>query len=208
MSGWREPVGPEKKSVYLRRRLLVLGGLVAVIVFIVLVIVKPGSSGGAAAPPDVKLPAEIVSADKAQDKSVKTGELPPCAAGELVVTPLTDRDSYSDGELPQLSLRVENTGAAACEAQLGTGGMLFTLTSGSDVVWRSTDCQVRPDMRAVILEPKKPLETEAIAWDRTRSSTETCDVDRDPVGADGSTYHLQVSAAGVPGTGTASFLLY
>lgn len=208
MSGWKEPLGPEKKSVYLRRRLLVLAGFLALVGFIVLVIVKPGSSGGAATAPEVTLPAEIVAADKVQDKSVEPGALAPCPAGELVVTPITDRESYAGGELPLLSLRVENMGAAACEAQLGTSTMTFTITSGSDQVWKSTDCQVSPDTRAVILEPGKPLETEPLTWDRTRSSVETCEIERDPVFAEGSTYHLQVSAAGVQGTSTAPFLLY
>ncbi len=208
MSGWREPVGPEKKAVYIRRRLIVLGGLLALIIFVVLVIWKPGSSGGAASAPEVDLPKEIVAADKQQNPQIKAGELPACAAGSLVVTPIVDRESYAAEELPQLSLRVENTGDEKCEAQLGTSGMSFTVTSGSDEVWRSTDCQVNPDSRAVILEPKKPLETEAIVWDRTRSSPETCEIARDQVDADGATYHLRVSAAGVQSSGTSSFLLY
>lgn len=208
MNTLRDPVGPESKGVYVRRRLLVLGGLLAIIVFVALVIWKPGSSGGAASAPDVKVPDEIVAADKAQNPNQKVGEIQPCPAGQIAVTPLVDRESYAEGELPMLSLRVENTGADACEAQLGTSGMSFMITSGSDQVWRSTDCQVSPDTRAVILEPKKPLETEPIQWDRTRSSPETCDVPRDPVVAEGATYHLQVEAAGVPGDGTAPFLLY
>ena len=208
MNTLRDPVGPESKGVYLRRRLLVLGGLLAIIVFVVLVIVKPGSSGGAASAPEVKVPDEIVAADKVQNDTPKAGETEPCPAGELAVTPLIDRDSYAAGELPMLSLRVENTGAKKCEAQLGTAGMSFTITSGSDQVWRSTDCQINADTRAVILEPGKPLETEPLQWDRTRSSPETCDTARDPVTADGATYPLQVAAAGVPGTGTAPYLLY
>ncbi len=208
MATWKDPVGPEKKSVYVRRRLLVLGGLLAIIVFVVLVIVKPGADGGAASAPDVKLPDEIVAADKQQNATVKPGDVPACPAGELVVTPIADRESYAAGELPQLSLRVENIGAASCEAQLGTAGMSFKVTSGSDEVWRSTDCQINADTRAVILEPGTPLQTEPIVWDRTRSSPETCDIGRDPVDADGATYHLQVAAAGVPGNGTSPFLLY
>lgn len=208
MNTLRDPVGPESKGVYLRRRLLVLGGLLAIVAFVVLVIVKPGSSGGAASAPEVKLPDEIVAADKVQNDVPKAGEVVPCPSGEISVTPVVDRDSYASGELPLLSLRVENTGASKCEAQLGTAGMRFIITSGSDEVWRSSDCQVNADARAVILEPGKPLETEPIQWDRTRSSPETCEIARDPVTADGATYHLQVVAAGVPGTGTAPFLLY
>lgn len=207
MGTLRQPVGRESKAVYMRRRLLVLAGIVALIVFIVLVIVKPGASGGAATAPDVKVPDEIVAAEKTQGKA-QTGEVPTCAAGEIEVTPLTDRESYAAGETPQLSLRVENVGTAACQAQLGTGLMSFKITSGSDEVWRSTDCQVSPDQRAVILEPGTPLDTEPIVWDRTRSSPETCDVSRDPVVSDGATYHLQAAAAGVASTETARFLLY
>lgn len=208
MSHWKEPVGKEAKSVYFRRRLLVLGGLIALIAFVALVIFKPGASGGAASAPEVQVPKEIVAADKKQDKTVKAGEVRACPAGELVVTPITDLDNYAPGEEPKLSLRVENKGDSECEAQLGTSNMNFRVSSGSDEVWRSTDCQINADNRAVLLEPGKPLETEPITWDRTRSSKDTCEISRDPVTAEGATYHLQVSAAGVPGTGTAAFLLY
>lgn len=204
MSTLREPVGPERKAVYVRRRLAVLFGLLALVVAILLIVLKPGSSGGAASAPEVELPSEVV----VEDTSQPAAEVVLCPAGELVVTPVTDRESYAAGELPQLSLRIENLGEIACQAELGTAGMFFRITSGSDEVWRSTDCQVNPDRRSVILEPAKPLETEAIAWDRTRSSTETCDVSRDPVTAEGATYHLHVSAAGVPSNSTAPFLLY
>jgi hypothetical protein len=103
---------------------------------------------------------------------------------------------------------VENKGEAACQAQLGTAVMAFVITSGSDEVWRSSDCQVNGDSRAVVLEPATPLETEAIEWDRTRSGTETCEIARDPVTAEGATYHLHVAVGSVSGTGTAPFLLY
>ncbi len=207
MGTLKDPVGPRSKSVYVRRRLLVLAGLLAIVAFVVLVIVKPGSNGGAATAPEVELPGEIVAAEKTQD-AAKGGEIPKCPAGELAVTPITDKESYAVDELPLLSLRVENTGEKACQAQLGTAGMRFTITSGSDEVWRSTDCQENGDTRNVVLEPGKPLETEAIPWDRTRSGLETCDIDRDPVTADGATYHLHVAVGEIEGNGTAPFLLY
>lgn len=207
MSTWKEPVGPKDKNVYLRRRILVLLGILAVAAAVVLIIVKPGSSGGAAGGREVEVPEDLVTADKA-DSAEKSAEVPACGAGQLVVTPIADRDSYAAGELPQLSLSVENTGEKPCAADLGTAGMVFDVTSGSDRVWSSTDCQENADHRSVILEPTKPLTTEPLAWDRTRSSTETCDISRDEVAAGGASYHLQVSAAGVAGKGTVQFLLY
>lgn len=206
MGGWKDPVGEKDKSVYVRRRILVLLGLLAVIAAVVLIIVRPGSSESAATSRDVAVPKDLVAADKADSKA-QDAEVAPCGDGQLLVTPITDRTSYAPGELPQLSLSVENTRDEKCTADLGTAGMTFTVTSGSDQVWRSTDCQTKPDHRAVILEPGKPLTTEAIAWDRTRSGTETCDIGRDQVAAGGASYHLSVAVAGVEGKGTVQFLL-
>lgn len=207
MGTLKDPVGPELKSVYVRRRLLVLAGFLTIIVAVVLIIVKPGSSGGAAKAPEVVLPDEILSGEQAKPEQA-ADEMPACAAGQLQVTPLVNQDSYAPGELPQLSMRIENISEQACHADLGTATMSFRVTSGTDEVWRSEDCQEKADTRRVILEPTSPLETEPLTWDRTRSSTETCGITRDEVGAGGATYHLHVSAAGVSSQGTASFLLY
>ena len=211
MAGWREPVGPKDKSVYVRRRLLVLLGLLAVIAAVVLIILKPGSSGGAASSREVQVPEDLVAAeqaDAAKDSAKDSAEVPECGAGQLAVTPVTDRESYAAGELPQLALSVENTADAPCAADLGTAGLTFEITSGSDQVWRSADCQTDADHRPVILEPGTPLTTEDLPWDRTRSDPETCGIEREAVAAGGASYHLHVSAAGVPGKGTAQFLLY
>lgn len=208
MSTLRDPVGPEDKKVYVRRRLLVLAGLIALIVAVVLVIVKPGSSGGAAGAAEVTVPEDLVVAEQQEAETADPEAIPACADTQLQVTPVTDRDSYAAGELPQLSLQIENVGESDCQADLGTAGMSLQVTSGVDQVWRSTDCQQNPDHRAVIVQPGKPLMTEAIAWDRTRSSPDSCEISRDPVGAGGATYHLRVAVGGVEGEGTAPFLLY
>lgn len=207
MSTWRDPVGPEAKNVYLRRRIFVLVVLLAVVAAVVLIVVKPGSSGGAATNPKVEVPGEVTAAEQEADDE-KSGEPSECRAKDLAVEAITDRESYAAGEKPKLSLSVTNVGKKTCTADLGTAAMVFAITSGSDQVWLSTDCQEKPDHRVVLLEPDKRLATEAIEWDRTRSSTETCDVPRDPVTADGASYHLRVSAAGVESDETAQFLLY
>ena len=210
MSTLRDPVGPKDRKVYIRRRLFVLLGLIAVIAVIVLVIVKPGSGDGPKDVAQVEVPEGIdtTPSEGAGDAADETDGPAACRAGQLKITPVTDRGDYPAGELPALSLSAENTGEEACTADLGTAGMEFAISSGDDEVWRSTDCQTGAESLAVILEPGKPLETEPITWDRTRSSTETCDITRDPVGAGGASYHLRVSAAGAQGTGTAQFLLY
>ncbi|MGK0714987.1 hypothetical protein [Leucobacter sp. W1153] len=208
MSTLREPVGPKDKTVYMRRRILVLAALLAVIAAVVLVIVKPGSSGGATGARQVEVPEDLVTVEQEETAAADPAAIAPCADSQLRVTPVTDRSSYASGELPGLSLSVENIGEADCQADLGTAAMRFEITSGADQVWRSTDCQENADHRAVIVQPGKPLSTETLVWDRTRSSPESCEITRDPVGAGGATYHLRVAVGGVNGEGTAPFLLY
>ncbi|MEJ6489085.1 hypothetical protein PQI23_05040 [Leucobacter sp. USCH14] len=214
MSTLKDPVGPKDRKVYVRRRLFVLLGLLAVIAVVVLIIVRPGSSGGVASAGQVEVPEDLVeSPSPASDEAEggaggEEGEVAACAAGQLTVTPATDKGDYAAGELPQLSLSVENTGEEPCSADLGSANLQFVIASGDDEVWRSADCQENAEHLAVILEPGTPLETEAIAWDRTRSSPETCDISRDAVSAGGASYHLRTTAGGVQGTGTAQFLLY
>jgi hypothetical protein len=203
----REPVGPQDRKVYLRRRLVALACLVAVIAVVVLVLVKPGASGGAKEAAQVEVPNDIAGSSAAAAKKKAAGEEPACAAGQLKVLPITNKTGYAAGQLPELALSVENVGNDACTADLGSAGMKFEVMSGDDQVWRSTDCQKNPESLAVILDPGEPLESKAIVWDRTRSSPETCDISRDPVLADGASYHLNVTAAGVNGAQTVQFLL-
>jgi len=208
MSTLRDPVGPKDRKVYIRRRIIVLLGLLAIVAVIVLIIVKPGGAGGARDAQQVEVPSDLPSSATEDDESSDPEQPPACAAGDLAVAAVTDKGDYAEGETPKLSLTVENTGGEACSADLGSAGMEFTVTSGEDQVWRSVDCQKNAESLAVILEPGKPLESEPITWDRTRSSTETCDITRDPVVAGGASYHLAVKAGGVDGRETAQFLLY
>lgn len=207
MSTFRDPVGPKPAKVYLRRRLVVLAVLLAVITVVVLVIVKPGSGAGAPDANKVSLPTDL-AAQSAPSPNLKEGDVAACQPGQLQVTPGTDQTDYAEGEQPQLFLSVVNAGTDPCSADLGTANMEFTVSSGDDQVWRSVDCQVEPEALAVILDPDQAVQTEPIAWDRTRSSAESCDITREAVAAGGASYHLRATVAGVQGSGTAQFLLY
>lgn len=200
----RNPVGPKSKGVYIRRRIAVLAVLLAVIAAVVLVIVRPGSADGARNAAEIEVPSDT----SPQATQNSDDELAACAEGQLAVTALVSQESYAEGEYPQLALSVENTGDAPCTANLGTSGIEFVITSGDDEVWRSADCQADSEDLAAILDPGEPEQTEWLEWDRTRSSTDTCDAMRDPVAAGGATYHLRASVAGVQSAETASFLLY
>ena len=168
MSTFRNPVGPQAPAVYWRRRLLVALGLIAVIVVVVLIIVRPGSgapTGGASG--GTPTPTTTVSTDP--------DDVAACDPAKVSVEAVTDAVAYDPGVNPQLQLVLKSTATAPCTIEAGSDVQVFTITSGEEVIWKSTDCQVEPQEQVQLLNPGVPVSSASLAWDRTRSSPDTCD---------------------------------
>lgn len=228
MTSNRPTSGRLPASVYRRRRLMVLLGLVAVIVAIVLVIVRPGASQGdevsqtAPPTPSATVPASDdpvadAPATDAPDADPIASEPPaepaadgaPCAERQIIVEAITDKQVYAAGEQPNLSVTITNTGPNTCVLNVGTAAQVFTVTSGTETYWKSTDCQVDAVDAQVSLEPNTPVSSSApIVWDRTRSNADTCGGERTPAPAAGASYHLAVAVSGFESDATKQFLLY
>ncbi len=201
MSTFRNPVGPQPPRVYWRRRLLLLLGAVAVIVVIVLIVARPGSGDPKAANTDAP---KTTSAPKSTDAPAGKA----CAPANVKVEAVTDKESYTAAELPQISMKVTNIGAAACTINLGSTQQELIITSGSEQIWDSKDCQTGAVDKTVTLAPNKPLSTPAIPWNRTRSSKTTCASTTLPqVTAGGASYHLGVKIGSIASKDTVQFLL-
>jgi hypothetical protein len=202
MSTIKNPVGPQPPSVYWRRRLLLLLLVVVVIVVVILIIVRPGSGSPSATPSGSN------SASHAPSGSATSGSsATACDPSVITLTPITDAASYAADAQPQLSMQITNSGASACTFDVGTDAQVYLITSGSDQIWSSKDCQTAPAANKQILEPGKALSTTPFAWDRTRSSTTTCTGTRPPVTAGGASYHLAVQVGAAKSTGTKQFVL-
>ena len=199
--------GREPRSVYVRRRLWFLAGLVAVIAIIGLVIWKPGSTSGAEPEPTsttTTRPSAVASATP----TPTPGAVSECTEDDVSVEALTDKSTYAAGELPQLSLRITNVAGAACSINVGTAAQVFTIESGSDTYWTSTDCQVEPSDAVVELAADQSVESSVpIAWDRTRSTPSTCEGERPVAPAGGASYHLSTSVDGVKSESSKQFIL-
>jgi len=131
-----------------------------------------------------------------------------CTPADITVEALSDKAEYAQGENPQLSIRLTNSGANPCIMNVGTSAQSFTVTSGSDVWWRSTDCQSEPsDMEVTLAAGQTVTSSTPLTWDRTRSSVSSCESERPFAPGGGATYHLSVSIGGIPSAGTASFIL-
>lgn len=187
MSTFRTPVGPQPSKVYWRRRLAVLVGVLVVILIIVLIVVRPGSGKPAAVPSNTATNGHTVAATA-----------PPCKASDVQVVAVTDARSYAPGVLPQLSLTITNNGPAACSFKDGSDVQDYEITSGTDKIWSSKDCQSKPEAHVSILQPSKSVSSAPFAWNRTRSNPSACTATNAPqVIAGGASYHLAVAVNGI-----------
>jgi hypothetical protein len=205
MSTIRNPVGPQPPSVYWRRRLLVLLGVIAFIVIIVLIVVRPGQTPSAnpsnsASPSTSETPSATPTPTFT---SAAGGEA--CNPSQIAIAAITDSNSYAAGVQPALSMSITNIGSAPCTYDVGTAAQEYIITSGTDRIWSSKDCQTGAVANPVVLAPGVEQKTTPFAWDRTRSSTDTCNTTRPAAvaGPEGPTYRLQVKLGDLESTETA-----
>lgn len=225
MSTFKNPVGPQPPSVYWRRRAVLALGLIAVVVIIVLIVVRPGSGSaepGAAAttsaPPADAAPSEPAAtetapaadatADPADTSTEGASDAPACSTRDIELKPVTDKTNYAATELPQISMSITNSGRSDCSIDLGSAQQTLVVSSGEEQYWSSKDCQVNGTNQVVTLTAGQTLSTPPIAWDRTRSSADTCEsTSREPVTAGGATYRLAVSVGDITSADTAQMIL-
>lgn len=168
---------------------------------------SPAASTPPATPsPDATADGAEASAEPAPaPEESAAAELEQCAVRSLEVTAVTDKEAYGSGELPQLSITLTNTGADPCLIDVGTATQSFTIMSGTDTWWRSTDCQTESGNQVVQLDAGQTVSSAApLTWDRTRSSVDTCEGTR-PAARPGY-YNLTVTIGGVM-SGAAQFRL-
>ncbi|MBD8704895.1 hypothetical protein [Frigoribacterium sp. CFBP 13712] len=226
MSTFKNPTGPQPPSVYWRRRAVVALGLIAVIVIIVLIVVRPGSGASepgaaatssapaadgsaddAATAPAETAPAADATPEPSADASAATDGTA-CEPTDIALAAILDKESYAATELPQMAMSITNTGDADCVINLGSNQQRLVVSSGEEQYWSSKDCQVNGTDQDVTLTAGQTLETPAIAWDRTRSSPDTCDSEsRSAVPADGATYRLSVFVGDITSADPAPMIL-
>ncbi|WP_214467893.1 hypothetical protein [Microbacterium flavescens] len=225
-------------AVYRRRRIAVLIAVLVVAGLIWLLVAQPwrGNASEGAAPqtektqegagslpvptagatpaktPTGKASTDETTGGKATPKPTPSGTpaAEPCVGSDIAVEAVTSQDAYSNDQVPSFSIRLTNEGDADCTLNVGTSGQVFTVTSGSDTWWRSTDCQSEPSDMVVLLTAGQTVSSASpLTWDRTRSAVGTCDDETRPrAPGGGASYHLAVEIGGVAATETTQFLLY
>jgi len=233
MSSLRHPVGPEQPSVYWRRRAVVVGVLLLVVVVVVLIVVGRGSAAtpgaaasasagasasgraSASAAPSTAPSAAPSTAPSAAPSASAAASAPAasggagstCAKDQIELTPVVDKTSYGPTEDPKIAMSITNTGTKSCHMDLGSSQQVLTISSGEEQYWSSKDCQTGGTNQDVTIKAGQTLTTPSIEWDRTRSSTTTCDSSRASVTAGGASYHLQVAVGNLESEGSVQFIL-
>ncbi|WP_336696860.1 hypothetical protein [Curtobacterium sp. USHLN213] len=233
MSSFRHPVGPEKPGVYWRRRAMVIGVLLLIVVVVVLIVVgrggasaDPGSSptsasassagsssspratpSAAASPSGSASSSGSASASSSASASASAKDGSTCAKEQIELTPVVDKTSYGPTEDPKIAMSIKNTGSNSCHMDLGSSQQVLTISSGEEQYWSSKDCQTGGTNQDVTIKAGQTLTTPAIAWDRTRSSTSTCDSSRPSVTGGGASYHLEVAVGNIESKASVQFIL-
>ncbi|WP_336627841.1 MULTISPECIES: hypothetical protein [unclassified Microbacterium] len=219
----------QSAAVYRRRRIVVLGVVIVVLALLIALVwalvaragsgPTPGPTPSAStsasrtaspsdAPDPTADPSPAADATPAPTSTADAGPVP-CTASEVKVTAVTDHDSYAADQNPQLSISLTNSSAKDCTMNVGTTTQVFTITSGNDTWWRSTDCQQTPsDAIQTIKAGATITSSTPVVWDRTRSSVDTCEAtDRQRAPGGGASYRLTVAIGGFQSAGPVQFLL-
>lgn len=179
------PVGPRPPLVYWARRLLLLAAVVIVVVLLAHECSGGTTSDGAATPRGTSTPPVTPTPTPA---GVTT-----CRSQDLEVTAATDAATYPSGSLPRLSAVVRNTSGQACRFRTAPAQRIWTIVSGHDQVWTSSDCATSGGAAKTKLKAGHTI-AYALVWNRHRSAT-GCPA-RTPAASPG-TYQLRVSVNGV-----------
>ncbi|BCW52863.1 hypothetical protein StoSoilB19_02370 [Arthrobacter sp. StoSoilB19] len=173
--------------MYRRRRLVVGGALLLVIALVISGFALAGAfKGGSqqasstqpssadpatsqASPSAAASPSASASATPSATPSATASAAPSCNQNLVAVSASTDKPAYGPGENPMLTLKVTNGGTVPCEVNIGTSQMEFLVTSGSDRIFSSKDCQASSEDLVKVIAPGAS-ETANFPWNRTRSA--------------------------------------
>ena len=109
--------------------------------------------------------------------------------------------SFNSGAKPYFWFTITNTASVECNFNVGTSATFYKITSGSDNIWSSQDCNLGANRTDTImsLTPNKKVVSPADYWDRVRSSDQGCSLADGlaEVTAGGASYVLKAEVNGV-----------
>ncbi len=158
--------------VFRRRRLavliatLVLIGLVAWAGFGIASLLRPADPGAAPAPSQGGGSSTQASVEPTAEPSAGPAV---CPEGDVVVTASTARATHGPADNPVLVMTIKNAGTTECLVNVGTSQQDFSVTSGADRIFSTSDCVQDPMDTEIAIKPGAS-ETARFTWTRARSA--------------------------------------
>ena len=164
-----------------------------------------------AASPVTPSPAATTPAATPTPEATPTGPPAPqaCDPDVIELLPVVHGETFETKPVT-LGMKLTNTGSVDCILDVGTSKQRFTITSGQDTWWRSSDCQSEPSDYVVTLTAGQTVESAEpyLTWDRTRSDPSTCaNPSRPRAPGAGAAYNLAVELGDVKGARQVQFYL-
>lgn len=198
----QRPVGRPDKSVYRKRRII---ALVVLAVAVALVWSLVAALVGAVQ--------NIIGGNPAASGTGAVAE-GACDVSKITLVPIVadssgaQSASFDTGINPFFGYSITNTGDKDCNFDLGAKETYYKVTSGSETIWNSVDCD-RTGLTTLPMSLKAG-ETKPSAlsdWYRVKSSSTGCGAEQEPVTAGGASYHLSVEVGGAVSKETTQFIL-
>ena len=102
-----------------------------------------------------------------------------CSSGDIKLTAATDKATYAPAEKPVLEMKIQNTGSEDCTVNVGTSQQEFSIVSGSDRIFSTTDCRTDASDSDMTVKAGA-TESAHFTWDRLRSAPGCKDVETKP----------------------------
>lgn len=172
------PTHPSAK-VYRRRRLAVLiAGLLVIGLLVwgaiaLASVLRPGSSdattpqGAPSKTPDSNAsnPQDPADQQSSEAAAVPSG----CMSEDIKVAASTLQSTHGPSQNPVLIMTIKNEGKFDCTVNVGTSQQEFTVMSGNDRIFSTSDCLAEPSDVELTM-PAGSSETARFTWERVRSA--------------------------------------
>lgn len=165
MDALRSPVGHLPPEVYWRRRVLALAaGLLAIVVLFYLVrglFVDEANPGPSTSPS----PSATISPSTAP-----TGAAGACTSDDVTITLAPNPRNVPNPEHPAFTATIGLIGGVPCTLDTGATDLELLVTSGSDRVWSSSDCDATPVLapQTLVIDAEQEVIID-LTWPRIRS---------------------------------------
>jgi hypothetical protein len=194
-------------SVFRRRRIIALAVLATLVVIIWAVVSAIASWFGATFGSD-GTPTPM--ATDGSSSTVGTA----CAPADISIVGIvanaagSSQSAFASGINPYFGYQITNNSAADCTFDVGALTTFYTVTSGTETIWTSEQCD-RTTLTALpmVLKAGQMTPSDLGEWFAVYSSVKGCGSEQNKVTGDGASYHLSVSVGGVSTKDTVQFLL-